>query len=144
VTDPTFRDRVKGELNEPEWAASFEAELDLGQITFGYNLRWLGQQTIDFWETFFETDGRPPTDPDKFPVIFTPDTFYHAIRIGFEPTERFNFYVGVDNVFNTSPPYGFDGTCATGGVFACGAGGVGTPVFENIGRFFYAGASVRF
>src|SRR5690606_18565547 len=95
VNDPTFRDRAKSELNEPEFAASVEANIDFGQFDLNYNMRWIGQQTIDFYETFFPVDGRPATDPDKFPVIWTPDMFYHSARIGFEATSNYRFYVGV-------------------------------------------------
>jgi outer membrane receptor protein involved in Fe transport len=144
VNDPTFRDRAKSELNEPEFAGSLEANFDFGMFDLGYNLRWIGKQTIDFYETQHSLDGRPPTDADKFPVVWTPNTFYHSFRVGFEPVKAYRFYFGVDNLFDRNPPFGFDGTCATGGVFACGAGGVGTPVFDNIGRFFYAGAVVKF
>ncbi|MCW3846946.1 TonB-dependent receptor [Sphingomonas sp. LB-2] len=144
VNDPTFRDRAKSELNEPEFAGSLEANFDFGQIDLGYNLRWIGRQTIDFYETTHSLDGRPPTDLDKFPVVWTPDIFYHSVRIGFEPTKTYRFYFGVDNLFDQNPPFGFDGTCGTGGVFACGAGGTGTAIYENIGRFFYAGAVLKF
>lgn len=144
INDPSFRDRAKSELNEPEFAGSFEANLDFGKFDLGYNLRWIGPQTIDFYETTHSLDGRPPTDLDKFPVIWTPDMFYHSFRIGFEPAKTYRFYVGVDNLFDSAPPYGFDGTCGTGGVFACGAGGTGTAIYENVGRFFYAGAVLKF
>ncbi|MDB5721822.1 MAG: TonB-dependent receptor [Alphaproteobacteria bacterium] len=144
VNDPTFRDRTKSELGDPEFAGSFSAKADFGMFDLSYNLRWIGKQTIDFYETTHTLDGRPPTDLDKFPVVWTPNVFYHAIRLGLEPKGGFRFYVGVDNVFNRAPPYGFDGTCATGGVFACGAGGVGTAIYENVGRFFYGGAELKF
>jgi outer membrane receptor protein involved in Fe transport len=144
ANDPGFRDRTKSELADPEWAGSFSAKADFGLIDVSYNLRWIGKQTIDFYETTHTLDGRPPTDLDKFPVVWTPNVFYHAIRLGIEPEGKYRFYVGVDNVFDRAPPYGFDGTCGTGGVFACGAGGVGTGIYENVGRFFYAGAELKF
>jgi outer membrane receptor protein involved in Fe transport len=144
INDPTFRDRAKSELNEPEWAGSLEANFDFGDFDLGYNFRWIGKQTIDFYETTHTVDGRPPTDLDKFPVVWTPNVFYHSFRVGFEPVKEYRFYFGVDNLFDRAPPFGFDGTCATGGVFACGAGGTGTAVYENVGRFFYAGAVVKF
>ncbi|NML04471.1 TonB-dependent receptor [Sphingomonas sp. G-3-2-10] len=144
VNDPTFRDRAKGELNEPEYAASLEANLDFGKFDLNYNLRYITGMTVDFYETQHPLDGRPATDLDKFPVVWTPDTFYHSFRLGFEPVKSYRFYVGVDNLFDTAPPFGFDGTCGTGGVFSCGSGGTGTAVYENVGRFFYAGAVIKF
>jgi outer membrane receptor protein involved in Fe transport len=144
INDPTFRDRGKSELGDPEWAGSFSAKADFGLIDLTYNLRWIGKQTIDFYETTHSLDGRPPTDLDKFPVVWTPNIFYHAVRLGIEPKTGFRFYMGVDNVFDRAPPYGFDGTCNTGGVFTCSGSGTGTAIYENVGRFFYAGAEVKF
>lgn len=144
VTNPSFRDRVKSELGDPEFAGSLETKLDFGMFDFQYDLRWIGKQTIDFYETTHSLDGRAPTDPDKFPVVWTPNVFYHSIRVGFEPNKRFRFYAGFDDLFDRAPPFGFDGTCGTGGVFACSASGTGTAIYENIGRFFYAGAVAKF
>lgn len=144
VTDLTFRDRIKSELGDPEFAGSLEAKADFGDFDLAYNLRWIGKQTIDFYETTHTVDGRAPTDLDKFPVVWTPNVFYHSFRLGFEPTKTYRFYLGVDNLFNRAPPYGFDGTCGTGGVFTCSASGTGTAIYENTGRFLYAGAVVKF
>lgn len=41
-------------------------------------------------------------------------------------------YAGVDNVFNQLPPFGLLGT------------GTGTAIYATTGRFFYAGAQVKF
>ena len=138
INQPDFRDRAKSELGDPEWAASFSAKLDFGNWDFGYNLRYVGKQTIDFYETQNEFDGRPPTDLDKYDRVWYPDVFYHNFRIGFEPAEQFRFYAGVDNAFDRAPPFGLDGT---------GAGqvaGTTSAIFDNVGRFFYAGAELRF
>jgi hypothetical protein len=40
--------------------------------------------------------------------------------------------VGVDNVFNRLPPLGFTGA------------GAGSGIYNDIGRFFYAGAVLTF
>jgi outer membrane receptor protein involved in Fe transport len=146
VTDPTFRDRTKSELGSPEWQGSFDAKLDFGTIDFGYNLRWIGKQTVDLYENLYSIDGRPAQDADAYPLgqRWTPNIFYHNVRMGIEPRQGFRFYAGVDNLFDRAPPYGFDGTCGTGGNLACSVNGIGTAIFENVGRFFYAGAEVKF
>lgn len=146
VTDPTFRDRTKSELGAPEWQASFDAKLDFGVVDFGYNLRWIGKQVVDLYENLYSIDGRPAQDADAYPFDqrWTPDIFYHNVRLGIEPRQGFRFYAGVDNLFDRAPPYGFDGTCGTGGNLACSVNGIGTAIFENVGRFFYAGAEVKF
>jgi outer membrane receptor protein involved in Fe transport len=60
-----------------------------------------------------------------------PDTFYHNLRLGIRADEKFQFYMGVDNVFDTQPPFGLLG------------GGGGDP-YDPIGRYFYAGATIDF
>lgn len=132
ITDPDRSDRLHGTLGDPIWAASFNANLDFGMFDFGYNARFVGRQTIGIWELQHSHQGREPTNPDAFPVTHHPDIIYHNFRLGFEPTENFKFYTGVDNALNQMPTWGLDGT------------GGGGAIFPNTGRFFYAGAEIKF
>jgi outer membrane receptor protein involved in Fe transport len=132
ITQPDFGTQFAGTLGDPSWEGSFSADLDFGMFEFGYDLRWIGKQFIGAFATQNREQGRPPTNADAFPVKTYPDVFYHDIRVGFEPNDRFEFYVGVDNVLDRYPPFGLD---ATGG---------GGAIFSNTGRFFYAGALVKF
>jgi outer membrane receptor protein involved in Fe transport len=45
---------------------------------------------------------------------------------------KYNFYLGVDNLTNTIPPFGLTGI------------GGGSAIYDNRGRFFYAGARANF
>jgi outer membrane receptor protein involved in Fe transport len=132
VTNPNFADRAKSELGDPEWSGNFNAGLDFGMFDVRYNLRWIGEQTVGLFEAQNSFQGRAPLNPDQFPFVYYNDVFYHDLRFGFEPQERFKFYVGVDNVLDRAPPFGIDATGAGGGIF------------ENVGRFFYAGAEIKF
>lgn len=127
---PNFIDQQLLELGDPEWAGSLNANFDFGDVTFGYNFRYIGKQTIGNFETQNSLQGRPPENPDAFPRVFYPDITYSDIRVGFDVQNNFNFYVGVDNVFDRLPPFGLSGT------------GGGSGIFDNIGRFFYAGVRV--
>ncbi|MEM8695024.1 MAG: TonB-dependent receptor [Pseudomonadota bacterium] len=137
ITQPDFPDRVKGELGDPEWSGTFSADLDFGAFDFSYRLTYIGKQAI---ATEFEDqnafNGEPARDPDGYPLVWYPDVFYHNFRIGLDVGEQFRFYAGVDNAFDRQPPFGLLGTEGRN------SGGAG--VFNNIGRFFYAGAEVRF
>lgn len=132
VNDPERSTRLHGTLGDPEWAASFSANADFGVIDFGYDLRWIDQMTVFSWETQFSHQGREPTNPDALKDPYYPDVFYHDLRVGFEPTERFRFYVGVDNVLDRLPPLDLTGT------------GGGSGIYPVTGRFFYAGARTTF
>ena len=46
--------------------------------------------------------------------------------------DKFNAYIGVDNIADRLPPYGLTGI------------GGGSGIYNNIGRFFYAGAVAKF
>lgn len=127
ITDPQRSTRIHGTLGDPIWAANFNANVDFGLIDVGYSARYIGKQSVDGWETQHSHQGRPPTNPDAFPFRKYPDRLYHAFRVGFEPIDKYRFYFGVDNVFNTRPPFDTTGT------------GAGSGIFPVQGRFFYAG-----
>jgi outer membrane receptor protein involved in Fe transport len=84
------------------------------------------------YENNFSKQGRPPQNADAFPIVFYPERWYNDVRLDFEASRKFNFYVGVDNVTNEKPPYGLTGV------------GGGSAIYNNTGRFFYAGAIAKF
>ena len=132
INIPTFINQQKLELGDPEWEGALSVGLDFGNWTFDYDMRYIGKQTIGTFEAQNSVQGRPPENPDQFPMIYYPDVFYHDFRLGIEAAEGFEFYMGVDNAFDRDPPFGTTGTAA------------GDAIFENVGRFFYAGAEVKF
>lgn len=131
LTQPDRSDRLHGTLGDPIWSASFNANLDLGQVDFSYGGTYIGKQTILSYETQFSHQGRGPTNPDARPFRYYPSQIVHNARVNFEPNDRYRFYVGADNFTNERPPYDLTGTEA------------GSP-FSPTGRYFYAGAEVRF
>jgi outer membrane receptor protein involved in Fe transport len=64
--------------------------------------------------------------------VWYPDTFYHDVRFGVDVGPKFNFYMGVDNLLNTKPPYGLGGI------------GGGSSIYDVYGRFYYAGVVAKF
>jgi outer membrane receptor protein involved in Fe transport len=132
ITAPERSTRIHGTLGDPIWAGSLNADLDFGMFDIGYRINYVGRQTVDAWEVQHSHQGRAPTNPDAWPFTKYPDRTYHAFRLGFEPVEDFKFYTGVDNVFNSRPPYDLTGV------------GAGSGIFPVQGRFFYAGAEVTF
>ncbi len=139
--------RVKGELGDPDWAINFNASYRTGPITVDYSVRWLDKMTIGGYENYFPHQGLcpasgtvrgqactpgtvdtvPAQNPDFTAERFYPSVFYHDIRLDWRVNTTFNFYVGVDNITDKLPPFGLTG-----------AGG-GSGIYNNTGRFFYAG-----
>lgn len=131
-TDPGRADQALFELGDPRDAFNINSSLKVGAVTFGHKLRYIGKMTPGAYENNFSKQGRPPQNADAFPIVFYPERWYNDVRLDFEATKKFNFYVGVDNVANEKPPYGLTG-----------AGG-GSAIYNNTGRFFYAGAIAKF
>ncbi|MGB7420202.1 MAG: TonB-dependent receptor, partial [Erythrobacter sp.] len=132
IDDPSFINQQLLELGDPEFSGSIIAGLDFGVPRITYNLRYIGETFINTFETFNELQGRPPENPDfSFPIEY-PETFYHSLRLDLEPDAGTSFYVGVDNLLDTIPPLGLDGTTS------------GSAAYDNFGRFFYAGARFNF
>jgi outer membrane receptor protein involved in Fe transport len=133
-TQPGFADQIMFELGDPKDAFNWNSSLKTGRFTFGYQMRYLGKQLLNgaAYEFFFSKQGREPSDPDWADRKFYPTIFYHDIRAAVDATDKFNFYLGIDDVTNRKPPLG-----------ATGIGG-GSGIFRNIGRFFYAGVVAKF
>jgi len=120
---PDVLTQQKLQLGDPEFEGSLSAAIDFGIVDLSYNLRYIGRQTIGTFAAQNSVQGRPPENADQFPQVYYPAIVYHAIRIGIEPTNKFRFYGGVDNLFNRKPPFGLDGT------------GDGSGIYDNVGRF---------
>jgi outer membrane receptor protein involved in Fe transport len=130
VNDPNFQDRILGELGDPAWQGQLSANLERGWLNFGYRLRYVGKQTVGAYETQHPLQGRPATNPDAFPVIWYPESFFHDFRLDVNPSKKYRVYFGVDNAFDRLPPFDLLGV----------ESGAPSPV----GRFFYVGATVNF
>jgi len=131
-TNPGFADQQLLELSFPEDQFEWNVDFVTGPIQLHYKMRYIGRMTTFAYEDIFSKQGRPAQNPDVADINFFPAVFYHDIRIGANAGERFNFYVGVDNVLNRVPPYGLTGV------------GGGSGIYSNRGRFFYAGINARF
>ena len=130
-TNPDFEDRILQELGDPKWAANASVTYGIGRFDLRYTVNYIGKATIGAWEQYNELQGRPPTNPDFTAEKWYGDAFYHAIRLNTEVADKFNFYFGVDNLFDKKPPLGLLGTAG------------GDP-YDTVGRYFYAGAQVEF
>lgn len=130
--DPNFANRILGELGDPKNQVNLNARLKIGKITLGYQMRWIDEMYLNTYEDFNPLNGLPPQNTDYADVQVYPDVFYHDFRIDADVNERFNVYLGVDNFANTKPPFGLTGV------------GEGSAIYDNRGRYFYAGVVAKF
>jgi outer membrane receptor protein involved in Fe transport len=139
-TFPDFENRVLGELGDPKDEASFNFDLTVDKITFGYQARYIGRQVTDLYEDFFPLKGAtnpisgatPPNDADWADIIWYPSVLYHDARVSIDVGKDYNFYFGVDNFTNRAPPLGLTGV------------GAGSGIYNVRGRNFYAGFKAKF
>ena len=127
IANPTVPNRFQSELGDPTFAASFQVDYTWGDLTIGYDVRYVGRQTIGAYESRFEFNGQVPLDPNAFGRSYYPDVFTHDVRLDFRVNDKFTFYGGVDNIGDRLPPLGLGGT------------GGGSGIFDNIGRTVFAG-----
>jgi outer membrane receptor protein involved in Fe transport len=97
-------------------------------------MRYLGKQLIvgNLAENVFSVGGRPPQNADFAQFNWYSDVMYHDLRLGFDAGDKFEFYMGIENIFDRLPEFGNTGV------------GVGSAIFDNRGRYFYAGAIAKF
>lgn len=131
--DPAFGDRILDELGDPRWAANLNISYGVGPWDLRYSANYIGGTCLagSTYENYNTFQGRPPTNADNYFPQKYDDIVYHALRLNYRLSDRFNMHFGVDNVFDTEPPLGLLG------------GGGGDP-YDPVGRFFYAGATVDF
>jgi outer membrane receptor protein involved in Fe transport len=134
--NPQFRDRVLSEVGDPQWGANVNIGYGIGPWDLRWSMNYVGKQTIGAYENYFGIDGRPAQNADLTAERFYPAQWYHAVRLSHRVNERFQFYAGIDNLFDNDPrilrnTFGSTGTAA------------GTA-WDYIGRYFYAGAVVDF
>ena len=130
--DPARINRVLGELADPSDEVRVNASFQTGDVTFGYEVRWIDKMYLNTYEDFNSLQGRPAENADYAPIQQYPDVFYHNIRMDYDLNDRFNLYVGLDNVTNKMPPLGLTGV------------GGGSGIYDVRGRYGYAGFVAKF
>ncbi len=130
--NPAFKNRIIEELGDPQDQVNFNASVKYKDVTFGYQVRWISSQYLNAYEDFNALNGLPPQNLDYAAVQRYPATAYMDIRGAVDVTEKFNIYVGIDNVFDRMPPFGLTGV------------GGGSGIFDNRGQYFYTGVVAKF
>lgn len=131
ISDPNFSDRLHGELGVPRWRVLGIAQLVTKSFDVAVTTRWFSKQSILDWEVQHSHQGRKPTNLDANPDIYFRPMTYVDLEVGANILGGSRAYIGVDNLFDKLPPNGGLGTSTAGGVY------------NNIGRFYYAGIRAK-
>jgi outer membrane receptor protein involved in Fe transport len=145
---PKFENRILSELGDPEDEFRWDTDLTVGRFNLGYRMRYIGPMFTSLYENFNPLPGAcstscPPNNNDVIEVRELPSTFYHDLRFEVNFAEdKFQFYVGVDNLLDTHGPFGLSGT---GSIANGDRGGGGTAaIYDAFGRKIYTGFRARF
>jgi outer membrane receptor protein involved in Fe transport len=99
--DPANVDPELGEIQRPEWAARGSFGWDWKGLNLTWSTTWLDRQGLRGVEIEdVGTDGTATFSPENG---IASDTFIHDIAFGYEASDRFTIYGGVNNVFNKKP-----------------------------------------
>ncbi|KQS05253.1 hypothetical protein ASG11_08055 [Sphingomonas sp. Leaf357] len=141
---PTFENRLLSELGDPKNEFRLDNDLTVGDVTFGYRLRYIGPMYVNAYEDFnalpaaCTAAGCPPNNADYSDIRTYSRVFYNDLRFTWNLKDlgnfgkEFQFYLGVDNVLDKQPPLGSTGT------------GAGSSIYDIRGRNFYTGIRARF
>ncbi len=130
--NPDFKNRILGELGDPKNQVNVNVSAKYKNVTVGYQFRWIDKMYLNTYEDFNELNGLPPQNLDYASVQKYPSVAYVDLRAQVDISEAFNFYAGVDNVFNRKPPFGVTGV------------GAGSGIYDNRGQYLYAGIVAKF
>jgi outer membrane receptor protein involved in Fe transport len=139
--DPNNGTRQLSTLGDPVFSGNLITNYGIGKFNFRWTARYIGSMSLFTFESNHkQPDGCLTTNGVKTCPPFNSDVaepghtdtgavWYHDLRVDYT-IHKFNFYVGVDNLFNRLPPQGLTGV------------GGGSSIYDNFGRFFYAGAVI--
>jgi outer membrane receptor protein involved in Fe transport len=130
--DPKRENVVLSELGDPVDAFNWNSSLKTGRFTFGYEMRFIGKMFVNTFEDFNNLQDRPPENADFAEIRKFREAFYHDVRVGVDIGKQYNFYLGADNLTNTKPRLGTTGI------------GAGSAIWDNKGRYYYAGFTAKF
>ena len=77
---PGQADQILMELGDPKDAFNLNTDFAFGKLKFGYQMRYIGKQVLNFYEDTFGLQGNPPTNADYAEVRYYGEVFYHDVR----------------------------------------------------------------
>lgn len=141
---PAFENRILSELGDPKNEFRWDVDLEVGDVTFGYRMHYIGPMYVNFYEDFNKLEsactanGCPPLNADYSDIATYSSVFYHDVRLQWNMKalggfgKDFQLTLGIDNILNKQPPLGSTGT------------GAGSSIYDIRGRNLYAGFRARF
>ena len=138
-----FLTDANGIVTAPDWVGNFDATYATRRVTFRYGLDWVGGDRNKTYNYFAFDNLTGETDPDLVQAykdayyLETKDYFLHNASVQFNVADRYEFTVGVRNLFDKAPPR----------ITAVGFNTVGNaPLYSGydlVGRSFFANVNFK-
>ena len=123
------RDEFEGEIGAATDRFTANVGLDLDDVGINFTGTYIGASYLD--------DQLTSPDPRKGAAFRVSPQFYLDSQIRFKVANKFEFYVGADNLLDNKPPYLAD-------IGASAGQDTDSGTYDPLGRRFYAGARVKF
>lgn len=135
---------LNGTLLSPDWVGNFDATYRYDNVTFRYGIDWVDGDRDKTYKYFAFDETTGISDPDLVQAyrdnyyLEASSYFLHSASVQFNVAEKYEFTVGVQNLFDTKPPR----------ISAVGYTTIGNaPLYSGYdyrGRTFFANASFQF
>ena len=125
------RDEFAGEIGASKNRFTANLGLEYGGVGVSMTGTYIGPASLD--DQF--TGAKPGTNP----LYRVPAEFYLDAQVKFKVQDRFEFYIGGDNLLDNKPPY-----LADIGIGESAGQDTDTGTYDALGRRFYAGVRVKF
>lgn len=133
-----------GIVTSPDWTGNFDATYTSGAFTVRYGLDWIDGDHSKTYKYFAYDNLTGAVDPDLLQeykdsyYLEANDYFLHSLSVQFNVEKKYQFTVGVRNMFNKAPPR----------ISAIGFTTIGNaPLYSGydyVGRSFFANANFKF
>ena len=108
----------------PEWKGHGTVQWTRDNVSVGWTTRYIGSMAATTAFTAAQLD-----------PYYTGDYFSHDVRVKYEVDDKLQIRGGIQNLTDKHPPYLPETLTGTG---------TGSSNFDNRGRFFYAGVTMRY
>ena len=146
-TTETFTSDTLGLLGQPEYRWRFTANWYYDQWSVGWRTSYLGEMLNDDESRSRSADCQAAGNCASQIALFLDGVFTHNVRVGYDWPDLFGdsdarFYFGINNIANEQGPVLYGENAVVSG--CCDVGENHHSLYDITGRYFYAGAEVRF
>ncbi|HVT33946.1 MAG TPA: TonB-dependent receptor [Nevskiaceae bacterium] len=128
-SEPKRSFEAAGVLGDPRWQINLDTRYDHGPLSFTWSIRWIDKQYLVDRDTL-------QAHPDAQEPIRAGTRFYHDVQARYHlpgSMKAVEVYAGVDNLLNADIP-------TAGSLLGVGTG---SAIYDNVGRFLYAGVEYK-